>query len=116
MDEKEKTSEVKIWDLGDEKYQLMAPLSISIEEYPGDEAVIARLPELEVFGEGFTDSEAIHNLKMSILDLYDELTEIDIALLDDLPRTWLRTLKKTITFLPGSGGDTNLTGAKTPPD
>ncbi len=87
----------QIWDLGDEKYQLTAPLSILIEEYPGDEVVIARLPELEVFGEGFTDSEAIYNLKLSILDLYDELTEIDIALLDDLPQTWLKTLKKTIT-------------------
>ncbi len=97
MDEKERTSEVKIRDLGDEKYQLTAPLSILIEEYQGDEAVIARLPELEVFGEGFTDSEAIHNLKMSILDLYDELTETDIDILADLPQTWLETLKRIIT-------------------
>ncbi|MDX1524183.1 MAG: hypothetical protein R3264_21310, partial [Anaerolineae bacterium] len=59
--------------------------------------VIARLPELEVFGEGLTDSEAIYNLKLSILDLYDELIETDVAFLDDLPQIWLETLKRMIT-------------------
>lgn len=86
----------QIRNLGDEGYDLTEPLPILIEEYPGDEVIIARLPELEVFGEGCTDSEAILNLKMAILDLYDELIETEYDLLGDLPRTWLQTLKRVI--------------------
>jgi len=86
----------QIRDLGDDDYELVAPVSILVEEYPGDDVVIARFPELEVFGEGATDAEAIFNLKQAILDLYDELTETDPDLLGDLPQTWLRILCKIV--------------------
>jgi hypothetical protein len=86
----------QIWNVGDEDYKLTEPLPVLIEEYPGDEVIIARIPELEVFGEGVTDSEAIYNLKLSVLDLYDELMETDVELLGSLPRTWLQTLKQII--------------------
>jgi hypothetical protein len=86
----------QIWNLGDENYKLIEPLSVLIEEYPGDEVVIARSPELEVFGEGFTDSEAIYNLKLAILDLYDELVETEPDILGDLPHSWLETLTRII--------------------
>ena len=50
-----------------------------------------------MFGEGITDSEAILNLKNSILDLYDELTETDPDILGKLPKMWLRILGKIIS-------------------
>ncbi len=85
----------QIRDLGDESYKLVEPILVLIEEYP-DDSVIARFPEIEVFGEGTTDSEAILNLKSSILDLFDELTETDPKTLGKLPRMWLRILERII--------------------
>jgi|GEM_PF-1372348 len=86
----------QIYDLGDESYILKEPILILIEEY-SDDSIIARFPEVEVFGEGVTDSEAISNLKNSILDLYDELTETDSDTLGKLPKMWLRILDRIIT-------------------
>jgi hypothetical protein len=86
----------QIRDLGDENYTLVEPISILIEEYPND-TVIARFPEIEVFGEGNSDIEAILDLKNSILDLYDELTEDDFDNLGKLPKMWLRILNRIIT-------------------
>lgn len=86
----------QIRDLGDENYELLEPILVLVEEYPQDDAVIARFPELEAFGEGTTDAEAIFNLKLAILDLYDELTETDLDLLGETPQAWLRILTKVI--------------------
>jgi hypothetical protein len=87
----------QIYDLGDDDYMLYQPLMVLIEEYTDEMNVIARLPELEVFGEGSTISEAVWALKNAILDLYDELTAENPALLGDLPLAWLRILKRIIT-------------------
>jgi len=86
----------QIHDLGDDDYELVAPVSILVQKYPGDDVVIARFPGLEVFGEGATDAEAILNLKRAMLDLYDELAKADPDLLGDLPKGWLRILGKIV--------------------
>ncbi len=87
---------VQIRDIGDPNYQLTDSLFISIEEYPGENTVIASFPEIEAFGEGETESEAILNLKYAILDMYDELTETPPEKLGDLPKTWLHVLRQII--------------------
>lgn len=84
-----------LFDLGAENYILKSPLTILVEEYSSGD-VVARLPEMEVDGLGCTDAEAIQNLKLEILDLYDELTECDPSELGNLPSMWLRILKKII--------------------
>jgi len=86
----------QIRELGDENYALVDPLIVSIEEYTGEDTVIASFPEIEVFGEGVTEAEALMNLKMAILDLYEELTDTPQDELGDLPKTWLSVLHKTI--------------------
>ncbi|MDY7079414.1 MAG: hypothetical protein SXV54_21080 [Chloroflexota bacterium] len=86
----------QIRDLGEEEYVLVEPIQIVIEEY-SDNSVIARFPEVEVFGEGFSEPEAITNLKIAILDLYDELTETNPDTLGDIPKAWLRVLHQIIT-------------------
>jgi len=86
----------QIRDLGDENYALVEPLIISIEEYTGEDTVIVSFPEIEVFGEGVTEAEALMNLKMAILDLYEELTDTPQEELGDLPKAWLSVLHKTI--------------------
>ena len=86
----------QVRDLGDESYSLNEPLIVSIEEYPGEETVIASFPEIEVFGEGATEAEALMNLKWAVLDLYEELTESASDELGDLPKAWLSILRKII--------------------
>ncbi|MCB0086359.1 MAG: hypothetical protein KDE54_00470 [Caldilineaceae bacterium] len=86
---------MQIRDLGCEEYRLTEPLFILIEEWPDDEGVIARWPEVRAIGQGDTEVEAINNLKLAILDLYDELTEDEDALGDYL-KSWLRIVKQVI--------------------
>lgn len=87
---------LQVRDLGDENYTLNEPLIVSIEEYPGEDAVIASFPEIEVFGEGVTEAEALMNLKWAVLDLYEELIESASDELGDLPKAWLSILRKII--------------------
>jgi len=87
----------QIHDLNDADYELSVPMLVLIEEYPNDEVVIARFPEVEAFAEGVTASEAIANLKRLILDLYDELSEAAVDSLGDLPQAWLRVLRQTVS-------------------
>jgi len=86
----------QIRDLGDESYSLLEPLIVTIEEYTNEDTVIASFPEIEVFGEGVTEAEALMNLKLAILDLYEELIDASPDELGDLPKVWLVVLRKTI--------------------
>ena len=87
---------IQIRDLGEKGYSLIEPILITIEEYASEENVIACFPEVEVFGEGATEIEAIINLKLAILDLYDELDEIPEENLGYVPLSWSRILNNLI--------------------
>lgn len=87
----------EIRDLGDEQYDLNGPLSIVIEEYLDEKIVIARHPELEVFGEGEDEADAIRYLKEDIIRLYEDLINKKADSLGPLPRGWQRILKKIIS-------------------
>lgn len=89
----------QIWDLGDAGYYLNYPVMIVVEEYPDEEIVAARFPEVEAYGEGQTEPEAILRLKCSILDLFVELNEADPESLGELPQSWLRVLNRLIAKL-----------------
>ena len=87
---------IQLLDLGDIQYRLREPILVVIEEYNGDDTVIASFPEIEVFGEGETETEAIQNLRIAILDLYDELISTSSEILGNLPKTWLNVLQRLI--------------------
>jgi predicted RNase H-like HicB family nuclease len=87
---------LQIFDLGEAEYRLAEPILILIEEYTEDDTIIASFPEIEVFGEGATISEAIVSLKQAILDLFEELNESSPELLGDLPKTWHKVLYRLI--------------------
>ena len=87
---------LQIRDLGDENYTLIEPLIVSMEEYTSEDIVIASFPEIEVFGDGVTEAEALMNLKWAILDLYEELLNSSPDELGDLPKAWLSILRKII--------------------
>jgi len=95
--EKPLKTNAQLFDLGEAEYNLSTPLLITIEEYFDEEVVIAHFPELEVFGEGKTEPEAISNLKNEILDLYDDLMGADPDELGRTPLIWLRILSQIIT-------------------
>jgi len=86
----------QIRDLGEEGYTLQEPIQILIEEYR-DESVVARFPEVEAFGEGYSEPEAIVSLKLAILDLYDELSKAKPENLGRHPRMWWRVLSNLIS-------------------
>lgn len=87
---------LQIRDLGDDDYKLAEPLLVTIEEYHDDDTVIASFPEVEAFGEGATETEALLQLKWAILDLYEELKELSSKELGGLPKSWLTVLQKVI--------------------
>jgi len=81
-------------DLNSNKYTLKEKIEIIIEEYPNE--TIAKWPELEVFGQGASLSEAILDLKREIADIYEDLSNTGEKELGKIPRMWLRILKKLI--------------------
>lgn len=87
---------IQIRDLGEKEYHLKEPLLVTVEEYSYDEVFIVSYPEIEAFGEGVTEAEAIANLKKSILDLFDELSQTPEDELGVLPKTWLNILNSLI--------------------
>jgi hypothetical protein len=91
--EKPNIKETEILDINDD-YEVVHPLRIIIEETVDE--VVARFPEVELFAIGDTESEAIDNLKASIIELYSDLKDTPVEKLGRLPRSWLRILNKVI--------------------
>lgn len=65
---------IKIHSLPDPEYDLTCPLDVSLEYENGE--WLAVLPELEIYGEGLTEGEAIADLKAELLDLYEDLNRL----------------------------------------
>lgn len=84
----------KINELLTKEYSLSGPLDIVIEKY--DDEYIAKIPEIEIFGYGVTESESIISLKREIIDLYEELDTSDESELGVLPAMWKSILSKMI--------------------
>jgi hypothetical protein len=84
-----------ILDLGRQQYEVMAAIPLVIEHFV--EEVVARWPELCLYGSGSTESEAISDLKDRIVELSDDLRTTDEATLGKLPREWKRILAKTVS-------------------
>lgn len=75
---------------------LKRPLFFLIEEYEGDEEVVARIPELQVDGFGQTEIQAINELKTLLGELYQDLVETPDEKLGKLPSQWKRILQEVI--------------------
>lgn len=86
---------IKLYDLGNKKYNLKGPIDVVIEAY--EDEFIAKFSELEIFGAANTESEAILELKKEIIDLYDELFTSAEKDLGPLPQMWRRILLKLIS-------------------
>jgi hypothetical protein len=78
----------------DETLEVIRPIPIVLEEY-GDE-VIASFPEIEAFGAGLCEAEAIIDLKNEIRKIFFELEEVGEEELGKLPLSWKRVLSKVV--------------------
>ena len=83
-----------IWELNSERYRLKHPINIVIEEYPDE--TVARWPEVEAFGSGATEAEAIAILKQDIVSLFEYLVAFSDDELGKLPQGWKRILLRII--------------------
>jgi hypothetical protein len=79
-----------IADLGAPGLGLRTPLIVTLEDF-GDE-IVASYHEVEAFGSGPTEADAINSLKDAIADLYTELAAVPDQELGKLPKRWKRTL------------------------
>ncbi len=85
---------ITLYDLNTIDYSLMRPINAILELH--DDEIIASFPEIEVFGSGTTESEAISSLKLQILDIFEELRDSDPKELGKLPQSWKRILDALI--------------------
>jgi hypothetical protein len=89
--EEGRTYNAVIYELNNPQYSLSTPIQIIIIE--DKEEIIARIPELNLYATGDTDTEAIYNLKSELIELYEELNNTEYKL-GPLPKSWLATINK----------------------
>ncbi|MBW2011670.1 MAG: hypothetical protein JRI32_08555, partial [Deltaproteobacteria bacterium] len=80
----------KIYSLPSEKYELKTPIDVVIKIF--DDEAMAVFPDLELYGEGKNETEALSDLKLEILDLLDDLEDIPENELGQAPKAWKKTL------------------------
>lgn len=89
-----KTITIKIFSLPTENYRLRAPVDVVLEIYPDE--VIASIPDLEIFGEGSNQMEAVADLKNELLDLIDIIDDHGPDRLGNGPKAWKRSLEMMV--------------------
>jgi hypothetical protein len=97
--EKPITKQTELFEI-DETLEVIRPIPVVIEEY-GDE-VIATFPEIEAFGAGLCEAEAIINLKNEIRKIFFELEGVSDNELGKLPLSWKRVLLKVVKKIGNS--------------
>jgi len=91
--EKPITKQTELFEI-DETLEVIRPIPVVIEEY--DDEVIATFPEIETFGAGLCEAEAIINLKKEIRKIFFELEGFSDNELGKLPLSWKRVLLKVV--------------------
>ena len=84
----------KITSIPSEKYELRKPIDAIIKIY--EEEVIALIPELELFGEGSNEFEALNDLKFELIDLLEDLDFYPDEKLGSTPKAWNKTLRSMV--------------------
>jgi len=61
-------------DLGSDTYRLRSPVLVTVEEYTDE--VVARWPEVEAFGAGDTETQALAALREDIVSLFEDMEHL----------------------------------------
>lgn len=83
-----------IYQLRANDYNLKRPLFVKIEI--SEDEVFAVMPDLELYGEGQTEMEALDDLEIELIDLYKYLRPIPNNKLGKSPREWKRIITSLI--------------------
>ena len=54
------------------------------------------IPELELYGEGKNEMEALKDLKLELIDIYENFVNMPDEELGDSPREWKRILQSLV--------------------
>lgn len=84
----------KIYELASDRYNLQCPVDLILKFYVDE--VIAIIPDLEIYGEGSNEIEAMHNLKLELIDLYEDLSSISDNNLGKYPKAWKKAINSVI--------------------
>ncbi len=84
----------KIYNLNSDEFTLKEPIDVVLKT--ADNEIIALLPDLEIYGEGVNEIEALLDLKNEIIDLFVDLNSIDDKNLDRLPRNWKKIINSLV--------------------
>ncbi len=79
-----------ISSLPTDNYELMVPLNVILKMY--NDETIAIYPELELYGEGTNEMEALNDLKDEIIDLLEDLDGVPDSNLGADPTAWKKIL------------------------
>ena len=93
----EKTPQVvstKIFELASDTYTLKSPVDVVLKTYP--EEIIALVPDLEVYGEGINEMDALNDLGMELIDLFEDLNSFGDNELGKYPLKWKRIINSLI--------------------
>lgn len=93
LKEKPVTKQIELLEI-DETLEVIRPIWVVLEEY--EDEVIASFPEIEAFGVGLCEAEAIMNLKDKVKEIFFELEETNDDELGKLPLGWKRILLKVV--------------------
>lgn len=87
--------QIKITDLNSSEYRLSKPLDVIIE-HDGKGSVLVLNKELEVYGDGGTDLEAINDFKVELIEFYKDLKDVPEYKLGKYPKLWQELLNTLI--------------------
>jgi hypothetical protein len=84
----------QIFSIPSDVYRLKMPISVVLE-YENNE-VTASIPDLEIYGEGNSDTEALSDLKFELLDLIDIVFDEPDEKLGESPKMWKKSLQMVV--------------------
>jgi hypothetical protein len=79
LERQTKAKQVSLASLGSEKYRLRKALWVELDS-SGEETVTAHISELEEYGTGATEYEALEDLRLVLIEAYDFLLENAVSL------------------------------------
>jgi hypothetical protein len=80
----------RIYSLPSEKYEIIQPINILFKIF--NDEILAIIPELEIYGEGKTEMDALNDLKLELIDLLEDLEDTPEDQLGKYPLSWKKAL------------------------
>ena len=92
--EKPKIKKTKIFDVSSDIYKLKRPIDIRLEIFSDE--ILSIIPELELYGEGVTEADALEDIKAELIDLYEYLNTVPKEKLGSDPKSWKKIIDTLI--------------------